>query len=144
MRRFAIALVLALAGSAGSALGNHEFDFGMRVLKQRIAQARYPILAANVLLKGTRLRPEWLRPSALLDLRGLKVGVIGLATQETRLSANPLVIEDLEFVDGGTAAAEEADALHARGATVVVICAHAGPKPPEKEILKIAESVRGK
>src|SRR5438132_8893996 len=50
-------------GVGAAALGNHEFDFGMRVLKQRIAQARYPLLAANVFLKGTRLRPEWLRPS---------------------------------------------------------------------------------
>jgi len=131
-------------GVGAAALGNHEFDFGMRVLKQRIAQARYPILAANVFLKGTRQRPEWLRPSALLDLHGVKVGVIGLATQETPLSANPLMVENLVFVEGGPAAAEEADALRARGATVVVICAHAGPKPPENEIQQVAEAVRGK
>jgi len=131
-------------GVGAAALGNHEFDFGMRVLKQRIAQARYPFLAANVFLKGTRQRPDWLRASALLDLHGLKVGVIGLATQETPLSANPLVVEDLVFVEGGPAAAEEADALRARGATVVVICAHAGPKPPENEIQQVAEAVRGK
>jgi 5'-nucleotidase len=131
-------------GVSAAALGNHEFDFGMRVLKQRIAQAKYPLLSANVFLKGTRQRPEWLRPSVLLELRGLKVGIIGLTTQETPLSTNPLMVEDLEFAEGGPAAAEEADALRARGATVVLICAHAGPLPPENEIQRIAESVRGK
>src|SRR5207245_4298466 len=35
------------AGVSASAIGNHEFDFGIPVLKERIAQAKYPILAAN-------------------------------------------------------------------------------------------------
>jgi len=39
-------------GVTAAALGNHEFDFGIPVLKERIAQARYPVLAANVFLKG--------------------------------------------------------------------------------------------
>jgi 5'-nucleotidase len=28
--------------------GNHEYDFGQEVLKQRISEARFPVLAANV------------------------------------------------------------------------------------------------
>src|SRR5437899_1338726 len=35
-------------GVTASAVGNHEFDFGIPVLKERIAQAKYPILAANI------------------------------------------------------------------------------------------------
>ena len=131
-------------GVAAAALGNHEFDFGLPVLKERIAQAKYPLLAANVFVKGTRQRPDWLLPSALLDASGVKVGIIGLATRETPLATNPEFVADLEFVEGGPEAAREADALRARGATVVLICAHAGPFPPENEIQRIAEAVRGK
>ena len=29
-------------------VGNHEFDFGPKVLKERLAQARFPMLGANV------------------------------------------------------------------------------------------------
>src|SRR4051812_28448294 len=103
-------------GVAASALGNHEFDFGIPALKDRIAQARYPILAANVFLKGTRNPPDWLKPSAIVDVEGIKVGIIGLATEETPLTTNPLNLEGLEFVRGGPEAAREADALRAQGA----------------------------
>jgi len=131
-------------GLTAAAVGNHEFDFGIDVLAERAAQARYPLLAANVFLRGTRKRPDWLRPSALLDAGGVKVGVIGLATRETPLTTSPGMVAGLEFVEGGPAAAQEADALRAQGATVVVICAHAGPLPPENEIQRVAEAVQGK
>jgi 5'-nucleotidase len=131
-------------GVTAAALGNHEFDFGIPVLKERIAQARYPVLAANVFVKGTRQRPDWLRASVLVEEAGVKVGIIGLATRETPLSANPVIVSGLDFVEGGPEAAFEADALRARGATVVLICAHAGPLPPENEIQRVAEAVRGK
>ncbi len=131
-------------GLTAAALGNHEFDFGVDVLKERVAQARYPVLAANVFLKGTRKRPDWLRPSALVQAGGVKVGVIGLATRETPLTTAPGMVAGLDFVDGGPVAAQEADALRAQGATVVVICAHAGPLPPGNEIQGVAEAVQGK
>jgi len=131
-------------GVTAAALGNHEFDFGIPVLKERIAQARYPILAANVFLKGTRQRPDWLRPSTIVDAGGIRVGIIGLATVETPLTTNPALITGIDFVEGGAVAAQEADLLRSRGATVVVISAHAGPAPPENEIQRIAGAVRGK
>jgi 5'-nucleotidase len=131
-------------GVAAAAVGNHEFDFGLPVLLERMKQARYPMLAANVFKKGTRERPEWATPSALLDVRGLKVGVIGLATVDTPTVTNPLIVADLEFAPGGPVAAQEADALRARGATVVIVTAHAGPFPPASEIQRIAEAVAGK
>lgn len=131
-------------GLTASAVGNHEFDFGIPVLKERIAQAKYPILAANVFLKGTRTRPDWLKPSAIVEQGGIRIGIIGLATRETPLTTNPVNIQELDFVEGGPVAAQEADALRARGATVVLITAHAGPYPPDNEIQHIAEAVRGK
>ncbi|MGZ6143516.1 MAG: bifunctional metallophosphatase/5'-nucleotidase [Myxococcales bacterium] len=131
-------------GVTASAVGNHEFDFGIPVLKERIAQAKYAVLAANIFLKGTRTRPDWAKPSVLIDQGGIKIGIIGLATQETPLTTNPVNIADLDFPFGGPIAAQEADALRAQGATVVIVTAHAGPYPPDNEIQKIAEAVKGK
>ena len=131
-------------GVTASAVGNHEFDFGIPVLKDRIAQAKYPILAANIFLKGTRNRPDWARPSVIVDQGGIRIGIIGLATRETALTTNPVNVEGLDFLEGGPIAAQEADALRAQGATVVLITAHAGPYPPDSEIQKVAEAVKGK
>ena len=91
-------------GVAAAAVGNHEFDFGLPVLLERMQQARYPILSANVFKKGTRERPDWAKPSVLLDVRGLKVGVIGLTTVDTPTVTNPLIVQDLEFAPGGPVA----------------------------------------
>src|SRR4051812_11807108 len=131
-------------GVTAGAVGNHEFDFGIPVLKERMAQARYPILAANIFLKGTRQRPDWAKPSALIEVKGIRIGIVGLATSETATVTNPLNVTELECADGGAIAAQEADALRARGATVVLLAAHAGPLPPSREIVHVAEAVQGK
>jgi len=131
-------------GLTASAIGNHEFDFGLPVLLERIAQAKYAVLAANIFNKGAKTRPGWAKPSVLIDQGGIKIGIIGLATRETPLTTNPINIEGLDFADGGPVAAQEADALHAKGATVVLITAHAGPYPPDNEIQHIAEAVKGR
>ncbi len=133
-----------LIGVTASAVGNHEFDFGMPALRERMAQANYPILAANIFKKGTRERPDWARASVIVDQGGIKIGIIGLATIDTPLTTNTKNIEGLEFAPGGPVAAAEADALRAKGATIVLITAHAGPFPPDHEIQQIAEACRGK
>jgi 5'-nucleotidase / UDP-sugar diphosphatase len=52
-------------------LGNHEFDFGQKILSKRMQEARFPILAANI--QGM---PS-LKPYVFKDIAGLKVAIIG-------------------------------------------------------------------
>jgi 5'-nucleotidase/UDP-sugar diphosphatase len=58
-------------------VGNHEFDFGLKVLKQRISQAAFPVLGANV-LGFPPLKPYVIKP-----VGGVKVGLIGVVTDTT-------------------------------------------------------------
>src|SRR5438067_4686487 len=97
-------------GVTAGAIGNHEFDFTVPVLKERMAQSKFPILAANIFLKGTKTRPDWAKPSVLVDQGGIKIGIIGLATKETPLTTNPVNISDLDFSEGGPVVAVEAGA----------------------------------
>ena len=78
------------------AVGNHDFDFGSvdspmgrqlpgdlrGALKDRAAQARHPFLAANLIDLATGRPVEWpnVRPSALVDVAGVKVGIVGVMT----------------------------------------------------------------
>jgi 5'-nucleotidase len=114
-------------GVTAAAVGNHEFDWGVGTLAQRMAQAKFPILVANLFKKGTRERPEWAKPTALVEVQGLKIGIIGLATVETPTVTNPVYVADYEFADGGPIAAQLADELRAQGASLVLVVAHAGP-----------------
>src|SRR5437870_1138471 len=46
--------VYNVLGVNAAAIGNHDFDFGIPVLKERMAQSKFPWLSANVFIKGTR------------------------------------------------------------------------------------------
>ena len=62
-------------GYRASAVGNHEFDYGQRVLSERIRQARFPFLCANLHVgEGAEIRqPE---PSTVIRVGRLRLGII--------------------------------------------------------------------
>ncbi|MFR6111642.1 MAG: hypothetical protein ACLUIQ_10115 [Dialister invisus] len=41
-------------GYDAMALGNHEFDYGQDVLAERIREAKFPMLSANVIVEATK------------------------------------------------------------------------------------------
>ncbi len=83
--------LMNLLGIDVACLGNHEFDFGQAVLKQRISEARFPMLAAN--LSGM---PEVLASKQFVR-NGLKITVIGLVTDDTPQSSHPRNTVGLTF-----------------------------------------------
>lgn len=58
--------------------GNHEFDYGRSVVDQYLKIARYPIVAANVVDGDGKLVTG--KPYVILNVAGLRVGVIGAVT----------------------------------------------------------------
>ena len=58
------------------AIGDLDLQLGPEILQQRIAEAKFPVLSANVMLasEGKLLA----KPYVLLDVGGRKVGIIGL------------------------------------------------------------------
>jgi len=114
----AIALLNAMRLDA-MVTGNHEFDFGQEVLKQRIGEARFPVLAANV--KGM---PE-LVPQATFTLSGGKVAVIGLVTDDVPQSSHPRNTTGLKFIAPLTAAREQIAARDS-DTDLVVLLTHIG------------------
>ncbi|NTX59674.1 5'-nucleotidase C-terminal domain-containing protein [Myxococcus sp. CA051A] len=125
-----------------SALGNHEFDYGpvgprsvaldgddpFGALKARIAQARFPVLGVNVTDSQTGAIPTWLGNEGmrLVERRGVRIGILGLATPHTPQVTNPVNVASLRFAPLAQSALAAAQALRARGAEVVVAVAHAG------------------
>ncbi len=73
-------------------LGNHEFDFGQEVLKKRILEARFPILGANI--EGL----NHILPYIIKDLCGVRVGIIGVVTEDVPLSTHPRNVAGLKFI----------------------------------------------
>lgn len=135
-----IAAFNALSYTA-AALGNHDFDYGpvgelepkdggdpQGALRARLAEARFPMLSANLVEARTGEAPAWqnLAPSALVEVAGVKVGIVGVLTHETPQIVMPAYFAGLEVKPLGGAIAREAAMLRGRGARVVIAVAHAG------------------
>lgn len=65
--------------------GNHEFDFGIDVLKQNVAAANFPILGANVYYNESPL----LQDQTIIEKAGYRIGFFGISTTQTASSTNP-------------------------------------------------------
>jgi 2',3'-cyclic-nucleotide 2'-phosphodiesterase (5'-nucleotidase family) len=128
-------------GYAAAAIGNHEFDFGPAgerpvpaddkddprgALKARAAEARFPLLGAN-LLDGDR-PVSWpnVAPSVLVERAGVRIGIIGVTTESTPRTTSALNFVGLSVAPLAATIAAEAAALRQRGARVVLVAAHAG------------------
>ena len=107
-------------------LGNHEFDWGVDAIKDRVAQAKFPILAANVFRKGTTERPDWARPYVILEREGLKIGVIGVITAQTPNIVVAANVKDLDFKDPAMIVNILAPQLRYMGCDLVVVLSHVG------------------
>ncbi|HEV8481351.1 MAG TPA: 5'-nucleotidase C-terminal domain-containing protein [Candidatus Eisenbacteria bacterium] len=111
-------------GYDASSVGNHEFDWSVDTLVQRVHEARFPFLAANFFDKGTTRHPAWVKPAALFDRHGVRVGVVGFCTVETPTVTMPSNVAGFEFPDETPIAERWIPRLRAKGADVVVLMGH--------------------
>ncbi|MBH3264531.1 bifunctional UDP-sugar hydrolase/5'-nucleotidase [Serratia marcescens] len=84
-----------LVGYDAMAIGNHEFDNPLSVLRQQEKWATFPLLSANIYQKSTGQR--LFKPYALFDKQGIKIAFIGLTTDDTAKIGNPEYFTDMEF-----------------------------------------------
>jgi 2',3'-cyclic-nucleotide 2'-phosphodiesterase/3'-nucleotidase len=111
-------------GYQAAVVGNHEFDWGQARLQERMAQADFPILLANVFNEGTDTRPDWLVPTVMFTVKGQQIGVIGVTSKETPSIVMAGSAAGLEFRDAGPVVEQLAAELRAAGADLVVVLAH--------------------
>ncbi|TCB94262.1 bifunctional UDP-sugar hydrolase/5'-nucleotidase UshA [Enterobacter wuhouensis] len=84
-----------LIGYDAMAVGNHEFDNPLSVLRQQEKWSKFPFLSANIYQKSTGER--LFKPWALFKRQDLKIAVIGLTTDDTAKIGNPEFFTDIEF-----------------------------------------------
>ena len=111
-------------GTDAMTLGNHEFDNGPETLGRYIAEARFPVLSANIDASAEPHLAGRIQPFTILERGGLRIGVVGLTTLETRTSSSPG--PNLRFSDPREALARAATAARAQGAQIVVALSHLG------------------
>src|SRR6478672_4537758 len=101
--------------------GNHEFDFGKAVFFKRMAEAKFPVFAAN--MAGPDGRPlAGLKDRDIVTFDGVRVGLTGAAHDGTPRMSNP---EDLQFLPTVAAMKAQGEALRRDGVDIVVVVMHA-------------------
>jgi 5'-nucleotidase len=143
----AIITAMNYLGYDAATIGNHEFDFGagkswrphdgeiepnaeerLGVLKERIAEAKFPFVVSNVLYRASGTPVHWQNTMTqlLLEKGGVRIGILGAATPETPRITGPLNVAALDFVDPTPLIISGAKSLRAAGAQLIVLIAHMG------------------
>jgi len=118
-------------GLMGATFGNHEFDWGIDKLLDRVAQSNFPWVSANIRLKATGERPDWAVPYTYIEAKGVKIGLIGVALPETGSITNPAFTGHLDFTDPAAEINAIVDEVWAGGANMVIVIAHIGGFSPD-------------
>ena len=100
-------------------VGNHEFDFGQIVLKERISEATFPVLGANVLGISA------LKPYIVRDVGGISIAVIGVVTGDTPVTTHPKNVTGLQFLSPEDTVAKYVRELRGKS-NIIVVLSHIG------------------
>lgn len=107
-----------LAGLNVAVIGNHEFDNAPDVFEKQIAAAGFPWISANLERKaGGRLT----KPHHIITGSGIKIGVVGLTTEQTNHIGNPQYTKQYRFADTVATARSQARELRPQTDFIVAL-----------------------
>ncbi|MFW6273759.1 MAG: bifunctional metallophosphatase/5'-nucleotidase [Halanaerobium sp.] len=137
-----IAYLLNLMDLDALTLGNHDFNFGQDRLRELSNIVDFPLLAANLSRDDgneIKFKDDYL----IKEYEGVKVGVFGLATPETKYKTHPKNVEGLTFEDPAEAAQAMVDELRGE-VDVLIALSHLGiSEESEYTSIDVAEKVDG-
>ena len=110
-----------LLGYQAMAVGNHEFDKPLGILKMQRDLAQFPMLSANIYDRGQRM----FEPYKIFNLGGVRVGVMGMTTEDTYKMVLPENVKNIEFRSVVAEAAKVVPELRAKS-DVVIAATHMG------------------
>lgn len=111
-------------GYAAAAVGNHDFDFGVRKLAEHQQAAHFPLLAANLAEAATGELPSWARPFTIVEAGGIKLGVVGLTNVDTPVTSDPRHLTGLTFLPYVETLDRWIPRARAAGADEIVVLIH--------------------
>ncbi|WP_104116899.1 bifunctional UDP-sugar hydrolase/5'-nucleotidase [Arthrobacter sp. B1805] len=150
-----MAAAMNAMGYDATTLGNHEFNYGLPLLRTYEEQLDFPLLGANVKDWETgadAFTPYVLKTVKLKGQKPIRVGILGLTTPGSAIWDKNNVEGELRFLGMVEQAQKYVPEMKAAGADVVVVSSHSGPSgtssyggglPIENASTLIAEQVPG-
>jgi 2',3'-cyclic-nucleotide 2'-phosphodiesterase (5'-nucleotidase family) len=113
-------------GYTAGTLGNHDFDIGWANAKALVEEAKFPVLCANVFNSATNERVDWVKDMVMVDAAGVKVAIIGMASEATAKISFAKNVEGVSFKPVVEMLPDMVKAARAQGAQIVLTPVHAG------------------
>lgn len=114
-------------GIIASAVGNHEFDWGIEKTSKWEQDGGFKFLAANIVDKATGNPVSWADPYLIKEVDGVKIGFVGITTPQTSYQTAADRVKNVDFKDPKATAEKWAQELKSSGkADVVIVLAHVG------------------
>ncbi|MFE0174802.1 bifunctional metallophosphatase/5'-nucleotidase [Streptomyces sp. NPDC059002] len=124
-----MAQAMNVIGYDAAALGNHEFNYGIPVLRKFEEQCDFPLLGANALDAKTQkpaFPPYFMKRLRTPHGRDVKVAVLGLTNPGIAIWDKANVQGKMTFPGLEEQAAKWVPKLRSMGADVVIVSAHSG------------------
>ena len=118
-------------------LGNHEFSKGPQGAANLVNIVNFPVLAANLDVSAEPSLAGKVKPYTIVEYDGQKIGIIGLITPTTELTAYPG--NTIKFLPVEDTARKYIDELNALGINKIAVLSHLGYGPD----VNLAKSVAG-
>ena len=109
-----------------SAVGNHEFDWGVDRISKWAEDGGFTFVCANIYDKRTNQPVDWAEPFVIIEKSGVKVGFIGLATPETTYKTLKANVENYEFRDPVEVITEWIPKVKDAEADIIIALTHLG------------------
>jgi 5'-nucleotidase/UDP-sugar diphosphatase len=109
-------------GYDAMAMGNHEFDNTLDILRMQMRMAKFPFLSANVKTADGKYIGQ---PYMMKEFPGFKVAILGLTTREIATVGNPQIMKGLIVKDEVEVAKELVPELR-KQADIVIALVHMG------------------
>ena len=122
--------VMNAIGYDAVAVGNHEFDYGIGPLRDRVAQADFPFLSANI---STPI--EDIHNAVVFNVEGIRFGVIGLTTETLKTVTHPMNVTEVDVRPLVATLEETLPGIQAM-ADFIIVLSHISPE----EELRVARA----
>ena len=116
--------IMNVIGVDAMTLGNHEFDWNVNLLEERINHSRFPYVCANLIDQRTGKSPGFVKPYIVVEREGIKIGIIGIATPETAIKTNPKMIVNYIFADPVSTVSALIPEIKEHGADLIIVLTH--------------------
>ena len=134
--------LMNLVGFDAMVPGNHDFNYGYERLLELRDMSEFDMLGANIVNEKTKT--PYFDSYVIKKVDGLKVGIFGLGTDETKFKSHPKNTIGVEFLDPVEVSERIVKELKDEGVDIIIALSHLGIEGTTTMTSKeVAEKVEG-